>query len=165
MNKEQFFEYHKQFCSDILEMTRKKNEDYTGVTDDPFANFTTVEKSGIATTEQGFLTRMSDKMQRINSYAQRGELSVEDEKVEDTLQDLANYCILFSAYIRSKHERSKPVYRVPAKSSRSHRLYFESGEIVPIPKGDTPEVSRWNFGAKDPVLSKWDKYGVPSDWG
>lgn len=103
MNKQEFFEYHKQFCEELLAISMKKNEDYTGVNNDPFANFTAVERNGIASTEQGFLTRMMDKMQRINSYVQRGELSVEDEKVEDTLQDLANYCILFSAYLRSKH--------------------------------------------------------------
>jgi hypothetical protein len=83
-------------------ISKSKNEDYTGDTQDAFANFTAVERNGIATTEQGFLTRMTDKMQRITSFCQRGELSVEDEKVEDTLMDLANYCILFAGYLRSK---------------------------------------------------------------
>ncbi len=106
MNKQDFLYYHQWFTNEILEISQKKNEDYTGVDSDPFANFTAVERNGIATTEQGFLTRMMDKMQRINSYAQRGELSVEDEKVEDTLMDLANYCILFSGYLRSKHDTS-----------------------------------------------------------
>lgn len=106
MNKQEFFKYHKGFCDTIRTISQKKNEDYTGVDSDPFANFTAVERNGIATTEQGFMTRMSDKMQRINSYIQRGELSVEDEKVSDTLMDLANYCILFSAYLHSKDKRN-----------------------------------------------------------
>jgi hypothetical protein len=102
MNKQEYFEYHKNFCQEMTEITQAKNADYTGKTDDPFANFTVVERLGIASTEQGFLTRMMDKMQRINSFVQRGELSVKDESVRDTLQDLANYCVLFAAYISSK---------------------------------------------------------------
>lgn len=102
MNKQDFFNYHKDFCADILETSRKKNEDYTGDTQDPFANFTAVERNGVASTEQGFMVRMTDKMQRLASYTQNGQLLVEDEKVDDTLKDLANYCILFAAYLESK---------------------------------------------------------------
>lgn len=51
---------------------------------------------------------MMDKMQRINSYAQQGKLEVADEKVEDTLMDLANYCILMSAYINREDARPVP---------------------------------------------------------
>lgn len=105
MNKQEFFKFHINFTRQMLEISQKKNADYTGEDSCPFANFTAVERNGIATTEQGFLTRMMDKMQRINSYAQQGKLEVADEKVEDTLQDLANYCILMSAYIRSKHDK------------------------------------------------------------
>ncbi len=102
MNKQEFFEYHKNFCQKILETSRKKNQDYTGDTPDPFANFTAVERNGVASTEQGFMVRMTDKMQRLASYTQNGTLLVEDEKVEDTLEDLANYCILFAAYLKTK---------------------------------------------------------------
>lgn len=103
MDKDQFLEYHKAFCAAIHGISRRKNHDYTGNDPDPFANFTAVERVGIASTEQGFLTRMMDKMQRLNSFVQRGQLQVQEESVEDTLMDLANYCILFSAYLRSKH--------------------------------------------------------------
>ena len=104
MTKEEFLKYHEEFCSQMLKISTAKNADYTGTNKDPFANFTAVERNGITSTEQGFLVRMTDKMQRINSFVQKGTLEVEDEKVEDTLQDLANYCILFSAYIRSKKD-------------------------------------------------------------
>jgi hypothetical protein len=45
---------------------------------------------------------MVDKLARINSFSQKGELQVKDESVEDTLLDLANYAILLAGYIRSK---------------------------------------------------------------
>ena len=63
-----------------------------------------VEKIGIASTEQGFLTRMMDKISRVNSFVKQGTLNVADEKIEDTLMDLANYAILMAGYLRSKKD-------------------------------------------------------------
>jgi hypothetical protein len=81
---------------------KKKNADYTGFKDDnPFANFEAVEAFGL-NTEIGFLTRMTDKMARIASFVRNGELKVKDESVQDTLLDLANYSMLFAAYLKSK---------------------------------------------------------------
>lgn len=85
----------------MLELTKKKNNDYSKG-EDPFKNFTMVEIMGIASAEQGFLTRMTDKMMRLSTFVQDGELMVADEKVEDTLQDLAVYSILMICYLRSK---------------------------------------------------------------
>lgn len=102
MTKQDYFEFHKECLEKMAKITAAKNADYTGVGDDPFANFTRVEAMGICSTEQGFLTRMMDKMSRINSFVQKGELQVKDESVQDTLLDLANYAILLAGYIRSK---------------------------------------------------------------
>lgn len=101
MNKNEYFEFAETFFNDCLETSKRKNSDYTGKTDDPFSNFRSVEVLGI-TTEQGFLTRMMDKMKRIASFAEQGELQVKDESVTDTLKDLANYSCLLSGYIKSK---------------------------------------------------------------
>jgi len=101
MNKKEYFEFAEQFFKDCLEISKKKNADYTGGTDNPFSNFSSVEVLGIS-TEQGFLTRMMDKMKRIASFVEKGELQVKDESVIDTLNDLANYSALFAGYIKSK---------------------------------------------------------------
>jgi hypothetical protein len=103
--KDRYLAYHKSCCDRLVEITAKKNADYTGTDPDPFANFTRVESLGIASTEQGFLTRMVDKICRISSYVQKGTLQVNDESVEDTLLDLANYSILLAGYIKSKKEK------------------------------------------------------------
>ena len=79
---------------------KRKNSDYTGATDDPFANFKAIEVYGIK-TEIGFMTRMTDKMARVASFIKNGELMVKDESVQDTLLDLANYSMLFAAYLKS----------------------------------------------------------------
>jgi len=102
MTKKEYLEFHKNFCEDMVLVTEKKNADYTGEGDDPFANFKIVEKIGICRAEVGFLTRMTDKLSRINSFVQKGELKVEDESIKDTLHDLANYCALFAGYIESQ---------------------------------------------------------------
>lgn len=104
MNSEQYIQFHSQACQKMIEITKKKNEDYAGDGKDAFANFTRVEVLGISTTEQGFLTRMFDKFSRLTSFVNKGFLAVEDESVEDTLFDLANYCILMAGYIQSKKE-------------------------------------------------------------
>lgn len=102
MTKEEYFKFHQECVEKMSAITKAKNADYTGKGDDPFANFSRAEALGICSTEQGFLVRMSDKLSRISSFAQKGELMVKDESVEDTLLDLANYCVLMAGYLKSK---------------------------------------------------------------
>jgi hypothetical protein len=103
MTKDQYFQFHARCLERMTVITKAKNADYTGSsTDNPFANFTRVEGLGICSTEVGFLTRMTDKLCRLASFASKGELQVKDESVEDTLLDLANYCILLAGYLESK---------------------------------------------------------------
>lgn len=99
--------YMEEKTQRMLEISRAKNADYTGASDDPFANFTRVESLGICSPEIGFLTRMTDKLCRIASFAKKGELQVKDESVEDTLLDLANYCLLLGAYLAEMRFVSK----------------------------------------------------------
>lgn len=110
MNKPEYMEFHKQFCDDMIEITKKKNADYAGSGDDPFANFRQighlVQTKDMDVVAIGFLTRMSDKFSRIGSFISNGELMVKDESVEDTLKDIANYAALFAGYLRDRAERS-----------------------------------------------------------
>lgn len=104
MTKDLYFQFAEKFFSDCIATSRRKNADYTGKDTDPFGNFKAVEVLGIP-TEVGFLTRMMDKMKRVSSFVENGELLVKDESVTDTLQDLANYSCLLAAYIQSKKEK------------------------------------------------------------
>lgn len=101
MTKIEYFEFATKFFTDCVEISKKKNADYTGGTEDPFSNFTSVEVLEIDTVD-GFLTRMMDKMKRVASFSHKGELQVKDESVTDTLRDLANYSCLLAGYIESK---------------------------------------------------------------
>jgi hypothetical protein len=102
MTREEFLAFQKETFNKLISITEKKNADYAGKGGNAFNNFTRVEMLGIATTEQGFVTRMTDKLSRIISFMQNGELLVKDESVEDTLLDLANYCVLMAGYLKSK---------------------------------------------------------------
>lgn len=102
MTKEQYIEYHQEFCEQMKLITKIKNHDYTADSGDPFQNFKVVEGVGITSTEIGFLTRMMDKVSRITTFVKNGTLKVNDESVQDTLLDLANYAALMSGYLKSK---------------------------------------------------------------
>lgn len=108
MDRKEYIEFFKEVTERMLDVTKRKNADYTGAGNDPFANFTMVEALGICSAEQGFLTRMTDKLMRITSFVQNGTLQVKDESVTDTLQDLAVYCILFMAYLKGQSKDDKP---------------------------------------------------------
>lgn len=104
MTDKEFIKYHKDFCDKMHEVVKNKNHDYSGFQESAFANFELVEKMGIASVEQGFLTRITDKIARLNSFIKQGTTKVADEKIEDTLMDLANYSILLAGYLKSKKE-------------------------------------------------------------
>jgi len=78
----------------------KKNQDYTGG-GGVFANFEAAGIFGVHRVK-GALVRMTDKMQRINSFIENGILQVSDESVEDTLLDIINYAILIGGMIKEE---------------------------------------------------------------
>jgi len=106
MNHKEWLELHQKLTKKMYDITAAKNADYTGgdSKDDAFANFRMVETFGAATAEQGFATRMTDKLARICTYIRKETLLVKDEGVEDTLLDLANYCLLFVGYLQAKKD-------------------------------------------------------------
>ena len=107
MTKEEYLKEFEKITTEMLKLTKAKNSDYIGTSNDPFKNFRAVEALGICSVEQGFLTRMTDKLARINSFVQKGLLEVKDESVHDTLLDLSNYAILLRCYIKSKQGHTR----------------------------------------------------------
>lgn len=100
MTQEQYLKEFKELLLQMYELTRVKNSDYAG-SDNAFQNFELIAHLGAATVEQGFVVRMSDKLQRIANLISR-ENMVADEKIEDTLLDLSVYSLLFLLYLKSK---------------------------------------------------------------
>lgn len=105
MTKKEYLKFHANACTRMVEITRKKNADYTGTGSDPFSNFSRVESMGACTAMQGFLVRILDKYSRLVSFSQRGFLLVAEESFEDTCLDMANYAILLAGYVKSQSNK------------------------------------------------------------
>ncbi len=102
MTRAEFLDFQRDFYAKNMEITKKKNTDYGAGSNDAFISFRSVEMLNIATAEQGFLTRMTDKMVRLSSFINNGKLEVNDESVQDTLSDLSNYCSLLAGFLKEK---------------------------------------------------------------
>jgi hypothetical protein len=81
---------HFELCEEARLLMEKKNHDYANEKD-PFANFRMFGVLGVA-------VRMGDKLSRLTSFLQNGELSV-DESLRDTVLDLINYSVIFLAMV------------------------------------------------------------------
>lgn len=81
---------------EIARLLEKKNADYGGSYDE------IREEYG----ELSFLIRFTDKYKRIKHLIKGGEQQVKDEKIEDSLMDLAGYCILELLY--REYEAKRP---------------------------------------------------------
>ena len=87
----------KETLDKMQEIHLAKNHDYA-FGDDPFKNFRLCEQLNICSVEKGILVRICDKMSRISNLIDR-EGKVQDEKINDTLIDLANYSIILKCYL------------------------------------------------------------------
>lgn len=107
MTKTEWMDFQEQFFKEITDLSKKKNADYTGAGDDPFANFKHVETffprhDNIALL--GAFTRMTDKVSRLASFIEGNDLQIKSESVNDTLQDLACYASLMAGILKAKEK-------------------------------------------------------------
>lgn len=86
-------EQHKFICDALNEIYRAKNKDYG----DSFAK--AYEKYG----NVSIILRMFDKFSRLEQLLLKGEREVKDEKVTDTLLDMANYSIMAIMELEKKN--------------------------------------------------------------
>ena len=80
MNK---VEMHKQICDELNKVYEAKNHDYG----DSFARVRTQYPQSIN-------IRLWDKLLRLDQLNSGEVAQVKDESIEDTLLDMANYCIM-----------------------------------------------------------------------
>ena len=88
-------EKHQEILNQIHTLYINKNHDYGDSVHD------TYEKYGLVSS----LVRLEDKLNRARTLYQKNEIKVTDEKLEDTLLDLANYAIL--AVLEMKKEEGQ----------------------------------------------------------
>ena len=73
----------KQITDEMVNLYERKNSDYGNSIHDTYMKYGAV----------AYLVRMEDKINRVRSLTQSNNQKV-DEKIKDTLVDLANYSIL-----------------------------------------------------------------------
>jgi hypothetical protein len=94
-NKANTYRGHPKFYDVLNELAvlhDRKNHDYAGE-NDPLRNLRQCEDMGIPSWK-GVAVRMTDKMDRIKSFAKKEAFEVNDEGLSDTLMDMAVYSIL-----------------------------------------------------------------------
>jgi hypothetical protein len=96
--------YYYALLDRMREIHEAKDSDYAG--NEPYANFYEAEKLGIPAWK-GAMVRLMDKYRRVvELIAKEGrgeEPAVVDEKIEDTLLDLANYGVIVIE-LRRRHK-------------------------------------------------------------
>lgn len=81
MNREEQFG---KITEEMLDIYSKKNKDYGN----------SFERSLDEFGKIAYIVRASDKMERIKALADTENL-VKDESFDDTVRDLANYCVMY----------------------------------------------------------------------
>jgi hypothetical protein len=107
MNLQELLKLHEDTTDKCRKIMEAKNNDYTGgmASDDPFANFrcsTILEVHPVV----GIMMRVMDKIQRIKTFTNDGQLSVSDETVDDACEDIINYAILAKAMLIQEREEA-----------------------------------------------------------
>ena len=147
MNKQDIFAY---IVNNLEETYKAKNADYGDSVGDTYEKFGDV----------AFLTRISDKYNRILSLCESNDPKVKDEKLEDTILDMANYCILWLVEKEFRNQTSKDdnlnvdvkVDKAPCNDAEVTKM-MEAATASKLKKLD---VNKWNL-----LLEIMDNMGVP----
>jgi len=123
-----------KLMSRMREILVAKGHDYAGA-DDRFSNFRLCEAMGIPVWK-GIVIRMSDKLSRIFCFAKTDIFKVKDESVEDTLLDLANYCLLCLC-----------AYREESAKKGSYRGI----QVIGTPGPESPFIKALREGSWEPL--------------
>ena len=90
-------EQHKKICDNLNKIYEKKNHDYGNSFGETYKDL------GIISA----VTRISDKFNRLKTLAKGENNLVNDESLEDTLLDLANYAIMTYMCLQNNEKGSK----------------------------------------------------------
>lgn len=99
-------EQHLIICNKLNQIYEQKNKAYGN----SFGE--TYDKLGIISA----VTRISDKYNRLVNLATHSDINKGDEAIEDTLLDMANYCIMTYMEIKKENINDKKEYKVLTES-------------------------------------------------
>lgn len=105
MTHKEYEHLHTNLCHQMIKLTKEKQSDYSGGSENPFFNVSRVEERGVITTEQGIYTRILDKLARLETFLKKGEYQVKSENIVDSAIDLANYSLMLALYLTNKDKK------------------------------------------------------------
>ena len=103
MKNEVLFQTAQDTFQKCLNTMAAKNHDYAKDLEDALRNFKAVEFFKLTSAPIGVLVRLSDKFMRICNLVNT-EAKVKDEAIEDTIDDMINYLIIFKACLKERKE-------------------------------------------------------------
>lgn len=95
MTTKEFLNNVEETFEDCLLLVKQKNKDYADI--DPFKNFKMSSQVGVEPA-RAILVRISDKLSRVSNLLDK-PANVVDERIEDTLYDIINYCAILKEYL------------------------------------------------------------------
>jgi len=114
MTKAEYFALAEKEMQGILDLIKRKGNDYSGGSEDVLENFKLAEKLGLAKAEVGLLLRMMDKVQRVRSFLSKGTLDVQNESAQDAVRDIIGYSL---ALLGLMEEKKTPVVEVASPNT------------------------------------------------
>lgn len=114
---------HQQLCTKLHDIYKKKNADYGDSFSRSFA------KRGITAA----MVRLEDKWNRLDHLALNSEqIAVKEESIQDTLLDMANYCLLTYMELEKEKER-KEALTTKADVARAYAAYGSTTPAIVQP--------------------------------
>ena len=114
---------YQHIINNLEDTYKKKNSDYGNSVGDTYEKFGDIS----------FLTRITDKYNRILSLSSKGGVEeVKDESIEDTILDLANYCLLWlvEREYAGQQKEVKPTKDVQLKAPKPVSNYNNVNTVV-----------------------------------
>lgn len=135
MTAAHLLDLHDELCGSAKALMTRKNHDYTSGSGDPFANFRGSSYLGIDPV-LGVMLRMQDKMMRVRTFVEKGELKVKGESIKDALIDLINYTVLMYGIIEEgKVTPATEATNPPAPWPDDEGINVYLGDPVPLYSG------------------------------
>ena len=115
---------HQQLCTKLHDIYKKKNADYGDSFSRSFA------KRGITAA----MVRLEDKWNRLDHLTLNPEqIAVKEESIQDTLLDMANYCLLTYMELEKERERKEDLTTAKAELARAYTAYDSTTPVIVQP--------------------------------
>ena len=98
MKRMELLQIHESLSNAARKLMAAKSHDYAGDTD-ALKNFRHFGRWGV-------IVRLMDKLSRLESFEEQATLEVKDESIQDTVQDICNYAIIYYA-LYSEEQRKE----------------------------------------------------------